>query len=189
MSALDASIYPSHIMRFTSVIWRCISGSTLKRVLRSSQNSRGGTPLSLAACCIFKPCSSVPVLKTTCRSGCRRREYLVKMSARTIEYRCPMCGSARTMRLLGRESMCKKQELLTSIWIEYRCRHIIWFETPSRNWVGLRRDRGYRMRYILQRINFLRRTVQSRSGDVSKQDIFVGPQREHDHWERSSGCA
>ena len=56
-----------------------------------SQNLLGGISAISAACWIFIPCSSVPVLNRAFRP--RRSCQRFKTSARTMEYKCPICGS------------------------------------------------------------------------------------------------
>jgi hypothetical protein len=52
----------------------------------------------LAACWIFSPCSSVPVVNTTERVGSRSREKRARTSVRRREWRWPMCGAVRGQR-------------------------------------------------------------------------------------------
>ena len=56
-----------------------------------SQNSLGGILATSAACWIFIPCSSVPVLNSAFRP--RRSCQRFKTSARIMLYKCPICGS------------------------------------------------------------------------------------------------
>ena len=59
-----------------------------------STSSSGEIPSFAAATSIGSPCSSVPVRKNTSSPRCRWCR--ARMSAASVEYACPRCGSALT---------------------------------------------------------------------------------------------